>query len=236
MKKSQRPIINFGKSKSKTQNSAITLTELIVSVALIFIVSFGVISINTSLQQMESTSSKSILVAMRTIPLMTLIRYDANKATGDAQNNGIVAFDGSGIFGGINLFAVRQDLNANTFGVYGDDTWILYVHNKAAKTLRKCSIPDDNIPGISPLQFEVLAATTLPSCSSDATTVIADNIVGSSFTFNINPNWNPLDATSLKVYFKVYLKALYDPTLPENIITNPSYELESSFSPVSHSW
>ena len=111
------------------QNQAMTLTELLVSTALISIVMVGVVSVDYAIRNSQQKISKSALTAMRTSATMLDIMKNAALATGDITNPGVLQ-----VAQGV---CIRQDVSDPN--VYTDDTWVCYTSNPSANDVRKCN-------------------------------------------------------------------------------------------------
>lgn len=120
----------YNKIKSE---KALTLSELLVSAALIGIVMMGVMGFNYAMKAIEDTSSKASRSAIRAAAALAMLKKDTERAIGDVTDKGIrYGTNGSGV----NSICFRYECASSTPADYSDDCWFCYW--RTGTTLTKC--------------------------------------------------------------------------------------------------
>ena len=196
----------------------ITLTELLVASILIGIVMIGVASFSVSIQQLQNSTNRSTILAMKTTAAMNRLTRDAYLAVGDETNRGIVN----------KLIPPRESVcfrhDTNDPSSYADDTWTCYFFESALdkRRLSLCPVPT--------------AEADVPPNNTGK----CDGTGQRSLLLTLNPaqgNFHQIieDSDGRLESIEITLSAIYDPTLAPHPITNPTYTATTQVSPPGHS-
>lgn len=204
--------------KSKNANThGMTLTELLVASVMIGIVMVGVASFSLAIKNLQRSTDKTVIVALKTKAVMARLTQDAVLAVGDEQDRGVV----TRATGQNNSVCFRQDL-LNTPDDYTGDTWVCYYRGNT-RVLHRCVNPSFSIPpGCASLAQCCNGATldetliTLADSSGPIGTIV-ENAAG-------NLEYIDLILTVRHIYNQ-----------PEHPIDNPEYTLSTQVSPQAHS-
>ncbi|MDP8211687.1 MAG: hypothetical protein P9X22_00150 [Candidatus Zapsychrus exili] len=201
------------------KNKALTLTELLVSTVLVGIVMIGVVSMNYAIKQVQESTNKSSMLAMRTASTMSYITREGSQAIGDVSSYGIVLNTTNPST--CNWVSFRQD-TSDSADDYTDDIWKIFIRDLNTNTLRMC---EQTIAqgGSTP--------NTSSKCSVASSIIISQHIQNVTFELLNNPNQSYLD-----FYLSIAIDARYTPDSAVNPIENPEYFLQTKISPASHSW
>ena len=117
----------------------LTLTELLVSTALIGIVMMGIISIDYATRKAQDASfDKRQVVVLATSAILEQILNDAAKITGDVAMPGVLFR-----IGPRQTTCFRQDLNPNPDLItpidFTDDTWVCYDQQGGNPAVHRCT-------------------------------------------------------------------------------------------------
>lgn len=195
-------------------NNALTLTELIAATILFGIVIAGVASLDFALSQTRKGTSQSSIITMQTSSIMLRISKEAELATGDQANPGIVIN-----INPTNIWIRHEDPTNPTPdpSSYADDTWVSFTYNPVSHNIFFCTIPDN--PTAPP-------TTTCPNGSENIGTLASfiPNLVNDATLGNQN------------FYLEVTLINRFDPTIAVNAFDNPECTLTSRIHPTSFSY
>ena len=148
---------------------------------------------------------------MQTSAIMLRIGKDAQMATGDLNDPGVILDVPS------NSVWIRQEDPTNATpdpGDYFDDIWVSYTMFPATYTLYRCAFP----AGVSPSACTASDEQIGKLVSIAAAAVIDDTLGVQDF------------------YYEVTLTNRYDPAALRDTFDNPEYALTSRFSPISSSY
>ena len=191
-----------------SKRKGITLTELLVASILIGIVMVGVIAVSFAIKKMQETTNKSALLAMRATAVITHMTKNVALAVGYQDDPGIVV--------GERWVSIRQEQGES--GNFTDDLWVIYYYS--AHNLYFCtqtvdeggSVPDSG-----------------GNCPESPSKLLSANVLKAKFTlFN--------DPEQYQFYLAVELKTIYDSGQGEDLVNNPTFNVESRMSPAGHSW
>lgn len=228
---------------------AVTLTELLVGSILVGIIMIGIVAFNATLARMEASSNRSTVLAMRALPVLSYIRQNASLAVGDQSKPGV--YTNSTPVDvcpecalwmvqnpGKKFVSIRVDADDNPSS-YQNDNWMIYVADLNATSPRKntiflCKPQPETIAGGIPFFPRMVGAN--PNCSAANSTTLLNNVTEASFDRFIDSNWSTGGAAEARLYLKIHLKMLFDPTQSYDPTTNPEYKLDTSVAPISHSW
>jgi len=188
--------------------SGLTLTELIVATLVIGVVMLGVASVDIALRQTHKGASQKSLAVMQNSMMMLRISKDAQIATGDGTNFGIVTNSPTD-----DIVWIRKENPANPApdpSTYADDIWVSYTFDPATFTLYHCTVPSSGTP-----------------CT------VADEAVGQLASFNATV---ALDEATQALYLQITLVNRLDPTTAADSFDNPEYTLTSRIYPMSASF
>lgn len=170
---------------------AMTLTELLVSTALIGIIMLGVVSVEYASKKSQENMSRRSIVTARTSGILFHIAKNAGFAVGDITSVG-VQIAGTG---DTSYACFRQDIPL-TPGNYSDDTWVCYtrrstnlVHtcNKASPTF--CSASDSVLGAATALS---VAYTIDSTAQTNIVTISVTSLYNCSASFDTSdPDKNP---------------------------------------------
>lgn len=211
------------------EKNGITLTELLVASILVGIVMLGVASFGVSIKQLQGTTNRSTIIAMRTKAAMARISKDAYLAVGDNENCGKdeLGTDINCGWGvryynqGSNLsICFRQDVNESPDS-YADDEWACYFRG-GANDLYRCDVSTPTTTNIPVRNFGQCQAGGAEQQLLELNP--ADNVF-----YQVFENAGRLD------YVEITLSTLFDTGLSEDPITNPEYTATTQISPPGHS-
>ena|SRR3989338_7008003 len=193
--------------------SALTLTELLVSTILMGIVMTGVAAFSLFVKQARDSTGSGTVLAVQTATAMHYLVADANKAVGDSGDRGVV---GSAMQESI---CFRHDTNDPAS--YADDTWACYWYDAASDALWKCADRDASA-AVPPADFADCQAgtgeiklVTLDPAATDYFEVVDD-------------------ADGRFQYVDITLNTIADPGRLADTIANPTYQLFTRVSPPAH--
>lgn len=215
---------------------SITLTELIISTAMIGIVMLGMASVDYAIRQAQITTSKKAQLAMRVGAMLITVAKNAALATGVSSDTGIRINPASPIGTPENnsYACFRQDVNdtaitdipnsdvncsnstlksRNTPGDFTDDCWICF-------TLRAAG------GGNPPTLYQCTRNNNPALCNGG----VGEVLVGSAQSFTVNYNLNTT-AASLQNLAEITITSFYDNTTAADPIKNPSYTMTTRVSP-----
>jgi len=200
---------------------AITLTELVVASAMIGIVMVGVASFGSSISQLQSSTSRSVILGMRAKSVLARISDDAFATIGDNEDLGY-----RWRMQGPNSRSIcfRHDV-ASTPSDYTDDTWTCYWRDND-DILFLCGpnpTVSPNTPG-NAVQCDGTGSRRrlLELRQRNFFNVVRQPIVAGDFNRRLD-------------YFEFEIFTLFDPSLTENPITNPRYDVTAQISPPAQS-
>lgn len=201
-----------------THKSGITLTELLVASILIGIVMIGVASFSVSIQQLQTATNRSSLIAMRATAAMNRMAKDAYTAVGDEADRGVETR-------GTQSVCFRQD-DDNDPSSYTGDIWVCYFAsppgpggtlylcgwdawrrsgNRPPNNYNRCNRPNGSAIELVELENRNIA-------------IIVDPPGGGLFT-----------------YVEITIPAIFDRTLIYHPIENPRFTVTTRVSPPGHS-
>jgi prepilin-type N-terminal cleavage/methylation domain-containing protein len=197
-------------------NNGMTLTELLVASVLVGIVMLAVLSFGLAIRQMQGSTSRSVILTMRTKAAMARIAGDAISAVGDQTNRGVAAFT----TGSSRSICFRQD--GGDPSRYNDDNWVCY-YKDINDRLWHCNEPSN------PAEVPV---NTMAKCNnggaSDYLLDINDAVFANFFNIQLN-------AGGRLEYIELILAGVYDRSDPIHPIENPEYTVTTRISPPGHS-
>ncbi len=213
------------------KNHGLTLTELLVASVMIGIIMIGIASFGTSIQQLQSSTNRSVILAMRAKAVMARLAEDAYEAVGSAGDpNGPtnigpgIRVGGSGPNKGL---CFRHDV-ANTPDSYGDDEWTCYFQAPGPiPTLYLCGAPPTPEAKV-PVKNNGDCQTNAPGGQKQMLLPLRDN-AADTFYEVVN------DGSGRFQYITLTLRTIYDHTVPAHPVTNPEYVLSTDVSPPGHS-
>ncbi len=190
--------------------AAVTLTELLIATMIFSIVMLGAFSVDFALRQSQQSTSRNALVAMRTAATMLHIVKNAQLATGNRNNLGILVNPFP------NTVCMRRDNELNpTPDNFSDDIWTCYTQiNNDIRTCQRLG----NLPPNPCNNLDALIGT-----------VITNPTNGFNYSFQADPN-------NRNLYLDITLVNRFDLAANEDPITNANYTLISHVSPASHSF
>ncbi|MBF0521834.1 MAG: hypothetical protein HQL24_02140 [Candidatus Omnitrophica bacterium] len=206
---------------NKKNISGLTLTELMVSTILVGIVMVGVVSFNYAIQQIQSSTNKSALLSLQAATIISNITRNASKAVGYAGNYGIIDVNSpfpESLHGTVSF---RQD-RKNTPTDFNDDTWVIYVNDPNAHTLRICEQTEDQ-GGASP------SLGAGGQCSTSKAKTLSKKVKDVTF-------WLKVDPEAHYGYVEISLTLRDKPNTNIDPITNPETTISTRISPPGHSW
>ncbi len=118
------------------KNRALTLTELIIATVIIGIIMVGIGSMDFALRQSHQGSSRNALIAMRTSAIMLHITKNAQLATGNLTDLGLITT-------ATNAWIRLDNPNNPTPDNYSDDTWVSYTFDTLNQDLYFCTVLDN---------------------------------------------------------------------------------------------
>ena len=202
-----------------SKKNGITLTELLVASVMIAIVMIGVASFSLAIKNLHQSTSKSVLVALRSNSIMARIVKDASLAVGHESDRGVLDFNG----GGGTSICFRHDL-PETPDDYTDDSWICYFQaSNPTAPLESCGIVP---PARVPVQNN-------GDCNAGSLRqALLDLESGGPIFASVVEN-----SGSRFMYIDITLVSLFDvsPTNPFDPINNPRYTANTQISPIGHS-
>lgn len=193
--------------------SALTLTELLVSTILIGIVMTGVAAFSLFVKQARDSTSEGTILAVQTATAMHYMVEDANKAVGDSGARGVVNSVGQ------ESICFRHDANDPTS--YADDTWACYWYDAASDALWKCATRTA-VAGAPPVNFADCQAGT-----GEVRLVTLDPEAPDYFEV-VN------DANGRFQYVDITINTIADPGQAASTIANPTQRLFTRVSPPAH--
>ncbi|VAX34810.1 hypothetical protein MNBD_UNCLBAC01-1574 [hydrothermal vent metagenome] len=197
-------------------NRGLTLTELLVSTALIGIITLGVVAFSISMKGIQESTNKTTLLNMQVIAVMTNIKRDAFLAVGNQADPGILVEFSTPANN--NWIAFRQDQNVPpTPADFSDDVWVIYIRDLTADTLRTCTKTSAPTSAASILDSSCSAANAL-ELSSHIENVMFELITAGRFNVDI------------------MVQVRFTPGTVVNPIDNPEYILSDQISPPGHNW
>jgi len=198
------------------KKSGITLTELLVASVLIGIVMIGVASFGVSIKQLQGSTNKSAIIAMRVRATMPRLIKSAYLATGNQTDEGIWE-DGNGANKGL---CFRNDENTPpTPDSYADDTWICYFRG-GNRDLFLCDQDPVDRPPVG----------TGNECDfGGGAQLLLELETGAGDYYQI-----VRDGEGRIDYVEFTLQALYDQQSAYHPIDNPRYTLTTQISPPGH--
>lgn len=199
----------------------LSLTELLIASVLIGIVMVGVMAFNFSVKSIEDTSTKASLTALRASQALGFLKRDAETATGDASDPGIV----HGInAGGDPSICFRQDKSIPvTPGIYTDDTWVcFYVETDQ---LKRCA----NLPAAAAVPLYTDATCT--TATGKTIPPLIDLTDKNFFTVA-----KTIDGALTRISSVTFtITTRYDTSTGASVLENPTYTLTTKVSPIAHS-
>ncbi|MCX5681084.1 MAG: hypothetical protein NT079_02205 [Candidatus Omnitrophica bacterium] len=199
--------------KKRTNNSGLTLPELLAASIITVFVMIGVASMDISLRNLFSGVSGN---ASASVNAATIMRHMANRipeAIGDSTIGGAGIGVATGNGGGNdNRLWIRRDENAShTPEIYTDDAWYSYQYSASAHTLVYCTTPD--APG---------APNPSSACNSPVIQTFSN-------VTEFVPTITNLQASE-EFSVSIRLKTVSNASLPYPSATNPEFTLTSAFS------
>lgn len=202
-------------------NRGITLAELLVASVMIGIVIVGVASFSLAIRNMENSTNRTVVISLKTKTAMAILVKDASLAVGDPLDNGIATYD----VGGNRSICFRQDAD-NEPSTYTGDLWTCYFQDATGA-----------------LDGPLESCGTFPSASGNVP--VQDNVDCDAGSLRKDildledgaPIWYDviLDGSGRLGYIRLDLQTIYNPSLPENPITNPRYTIHTKIVPQGHS-
>jgi len=206
----------------KKDRSGITLIELIVGCMLMGIVMVGVVAFSLSLQQMQEAQDKKTLLALRTEAVVKHFERTASRIIGDFDDPG-VAYEGAGYT--ISSWVSLRTDEDETPGDYTDDLWTVYkvwgVDDQFLGVCKQYADPDPSTGtcgNLPPINYQILT----------------NNLVRGESFLAFGPTTIYPSLYLNHVWLKIVTR--WNPKLPSNDITNPSYRLEIRIYSPSHSF
>jgi len=218
--------------KRMDNQSALTLTELLVSSILMGIVMVGAAGYSATIKRMYDTSDKQTILAMQAASAVATIERDAERSIGFKDTtNAIVSYQ-NGVVAAVparTYWSFRTD-PANTPDVYTDDVWmIIYQLNSAQFDLLACSQPEGVGPGLGAVPDPTTAA-----CGANRIRMLVNRV--QAFTLNRVINATP-SAAGLDMYVDVDLTVSQDPTSTgDDPFDDPAFRITTRIPMTSHSW
>lgn len=195
-----------------SKRKGITLTELLVASILIGIVMVGVIAVSFAIKKMQETTNKSALLAMRMTAVITHMTKNVALAVGYQDDPGIVVGGASSK----QWVSIRQEQGEP--GDFTDDRWVIYYYSDPNLYFCTQTVKD----GGSAPDWD-------GNCSESHSQLMSANVLDAEFTlFN--------DPEQYQFYLAVELQTIYDSDQGEDLVNNPTFNVESRMSPAGHSW
>jgi len=208
--------INF----THTKNRGITLTELIVSSVMIGVVMVGVASFGLAIKNLQRSTNKTVLVAMRTKAAMARITQDALASTGFAGDRGVIAWTNNTDSSSI---CFRYD-TSDTAEFFNDDEWVCYFHG-APYELHRCVQPSTYSPGGG--------CNTFASCCGGTPISVETAIQLSDPSPNPFIRFAEISGNLEFIIITLTVRYIFDD--PLHPIDNPEYTLSTRVDPLAHS-
>ena len=190
------------------EKKAITLAELITSTLILGIIMLGVASIDYALRQTHKGASQNTLIAMRTSAIMLHITKNAELATGDRNDPGIVVQNPDPATT-TNIWIRKENPSSPSPNPssYADDIWVSYTYDTASHNLRSCTVPNN-----------VTACTT------------SDEILGT--IADLKAVMMNDDTLGIQYYhLRITITNRFDPVAGKDIFNNPEYTLSATINP-----
>ena len=190
------------------EKTAITLAELITSTLILGIIMLGVASVDYALRQTHKGTSQNALIAMRTSAILLHITKNAELATGDRNNPGIVVQNPDPATT-TNIWIRKENSSSPDPSSYATDIWVSYTYDTASHNLRSCTVPDN-------LTACTAAAETLGTIADLKAIVKTDDAVG---------------AGHQNYHLEITITNRSDPVGGPDTFNNPEYKLSAHINP-----